>query len=99
VVTVIPAEPLVPPPAAVIVAFPAATAVTSPDAETVATAAFDVAQVITAVALDGEMIAESCTVWPMTTVALAGDTRIDLTFGPAVPLASIGSVGITVVGC
>src|SRR6266516_4028233 len=83
VLTVIVAEPLCPSEVAVIVAAPAATAVTSPLALTVATAVLPLDQVI--VRPGSELpfascgVAVSCTVWPTCTDAVAGFTVTDAT--------------------
>jgi hypothetical protein len=69
--TVIVAAPLVPPAAAVIVAVPAATPVTRPVDETVATERFELVQV-NDVYFFGLAVAVSCSVRPASTVALAG---------------------------
>ena len=69
--TVIVAAPLVPPAAAVIVAVPAATPLTRPLDETVATEPFELVQV-NDVYFFGRAVAVSCSVWPASTVALAG---------------------------
>jgi len=81
-VTVIEEEPLCPSLVAVIVAEPAATAVTSPPF-TVATDAFELDQVTTrparAFPLPSFGVAASCTVPPTTTLAVAGLTATDAT--------------------
>ena len=97
VVTVMLDVPVTPLPLALIVAVPGATAVTSPDEETVATPSFDDDQLMVVVALAGETVAVTCIGCPPTTiVALDGDTLIDLTLGP--PFAKNGAVG-AVDGC
>src|SRR6187551_226441 len=63
-VTVTVDVPMTPPDAARMVAVPAATPVTSPLAETVATEAFDVDQVKVVAAFGGDAVAVSCTVPP-----------------------------------
>lgn len=84
--------PLTPPELAVIDAVPAATAVTTPVAETVATPAFEDPHVNAAAALGGDPLAVSWTVSPTASVALDGDTWIDFKLGP--PLANDGAVGV-----
>src|SRR6266568_2969116 len=94
-VTVIAAVPLLPSLVAVIVAGPAATAVTSPLALTVATAVLPLDQLI--VRPESELpfasfgVAVSCIVWPTCTDAVAGVTVTDatgtvVTVSAAVPL-------------
>src|SRR5690242_9971893 len=78
--TVTAAVPVLPPAAALTVAVPAATPVTRPDVETVATALFDELHVTPTADPDGVTVAVSCTVLPAATVALDGDTEIDRTF-------------------
>src|SRR5687768_11015522 len=82
VVTVIADAPLTLPDVARIVALPAATPVTRPDAETVATAALDDDQTMVAGALAGDGVAVSWADCPTITLAADGDTVIDLSFGP-----------------
>jgi hypothetical protein len=81
--TVIAAEAVCPSLVAVIDTLPGATAVTSPDAETVATAVLLELQVITrpvsTLLLASRETAESCTVPPTWRVDVAGDTDTDAT--------------------
>jgi hypothetical protein len=92
-VTVMVELPETPPAVARIVAAPAATPVTRPLVETVATAAFDVDQVKLLAALAGDAVAVSCTLPFTATVADDGETVTFLTPGP--PFASDGPVGAT----
>ena len=85
--TVIDDSPDLPPADALIVATPAATPVTSPDVETVATALFDELHVKVVADPGGFAVAVSRTVVPATTVALEGDTEIDFTLFAGPPLA------------
>ena len=78
--TVIDELPDLPPADALIVATPAATPVTSPDVETVATALFDELHLKVVADPGGFAVAVSGTVVPAATVALEGDTEIDFTF-------------------
>jgi hypothetical protein len=75
--------PVLPAPAAVIVADPAPTAETSPLLETLATAAFDVVHVnvvpLTVAPLASFATAEACVVPPTARLLVAGDTAIDAT--------------------
>src|SRR5512133_1928714 len=96
-VTVMVDAPVTPLALAVIDALPTATLVTSPVCETVATALFDEAQVKVADTLAGDAVAVSCTVCPTASVALVGETLIDLIFGP--PFANSAAVGAVAVGC
>jgi hypothetical protein len=81
--TVIADEEVIPSLEAVIVAEPAATAVASPDPETVATPVLLELQLITrpvsTVPLASRVIADSCTVPAICTLAVGGDTDIDAT--------------------
>jgi hypothetical protein len=82
-VTVMAAVPLCPSLVAVMVAEPAATAVTSPLALTVATAVLPLAHVTTrpdrGLPLASLGVAVSCTVWPAGTLAEAGLTLTEAT--------------------
>jgi len=89
--TVIDELPDLPPADALIVATPAATPVTSPDVETVATALFDERHVKVVADPGGFAVAVSRTVVPAVTVALEGDTEIDFTLLAEPPLASDGA--------
>ena len=66
---------VLPPADALIDAMPAATPVTRPDIETVATAVFDELHVNVVADPGGFALAVSCTVDPASTVALDGDTE------------------------
>ena len=88
--TVIDDVPDLPPADALIVAEPAATPVTSPLDETVAAAVFDEAHVNVVAEPGGLAVAVSCTVAPAETVALDGETDIDLTDFGCPPLAKEG---------
>jgi hypothetical protein len=77
------ALPIWPSLVAVIDTFPAATAVTRPDAETVATAVLlefqPITRPVSALLLASRVTAESCTVAPTRRLDVAGDTDTDTT--------------------
>ena len=85
-------------------AAPGAMPVTSPDDETVATAAFELDHVNVVAVPGGLAVAANCTVAPTSTVALDGDTEIDFTCfpppppPPPPPLAKLGAPGSTEFG-
>jgi hypothetical protein len=82
----------------VIETFPAATAVTSPDVETLATAVFAELQPITrpvsTLLLASRVTADSCTVAPVRRLALVGDTDTDATGIGAGALTVIAEVAV-----
>jgi hypothetical protein len=82
--------PVFPPADALIVAEPAATPVTSPLDDTVATAVLDDVHVNVAAEPGGLAVAVSCAVEPAARVALDGETEIDLTVLVCPPFASDG---------
>ena len=82
--------PDLPPADALIVAEPAATPVTSPLDETVATAVLDDVHVKVVAEPGGLAVAVSCVVAPAAMVALDGETEIDLTDLGCPPLANDG---------
>ena len=96
--TVIADVPFLPSLEAVIVAFPAATAVTNPEAETVATVGLPELHVIvrpvSTLLLASRVTADSCAVPPTCRLAVAGETETDatgtgcgaVTVSPATPL-------------
>jgi len=88
--TVIDDVPVLPPADALIVAEPVATPVTSPLDETVATAVFDDVHVIVVADPGGLAVAVSCAVPPAATVALDGETEMDLTGLGCPPFANDG---------
>jgi hypothetical protein len=81
--TVIAAAAVCPSLEAVIETFPAATAVTSPDVETLAIAVFAELQPntrpVSTLLLPSRVTADSCTVAPIRRLALVGDTDTDAT--------------------
>ena len=86
--------PLFPPVLAEIVTLPAATPVTSPVEDTVATALLDDAHTIKPALLGGDTVAVSWTVAPTATVAFAGETLTDFTLdGPRANEGDVGKVG------
>jgi len=82
--------PDLPPADALIVAEPAATPVTSPLDDTVATPVFDEVHVNVVADPGGLAVAISCAVAPAATVAVDGETEIDLTDLGYPPLANDG---------
>ena len=88
--TVIDDVPVLPPADALIVAEPAATPVTRPLDETVATPVFDDVHVNVVADPGGLAVAVSCAVAPAATVALDGETEIDLTALGCPPFANDG---------
>jgi hypothetical protein len=89
--TVIVDVPVLPPADALIDAVPAATPVTSPVVDTVATALFDELHVNVVADPGGFAVAVSCSVDPAATVTLEGDTEIDLTLLAFPPFAYDGA--------
>ena len=89
--------PVLPEPAAVIVAVPAPIAETSPLPETVATAAFDVVQVndvpLTVAPFASFATAEACVVPPTVRLLVAGVTAIDATLAVVDPVTRNLAVG------
>lgn len=88
--TVIEDVPDLPPAEARMVVDPAATPVTNPPEETVATAVFDDVHVNVVADPGGLAVAVSCAVAPAATVALDGATATDLTDLGCPPLANDG---------
>ena len=82
--------PVFPPAVALIDAVPAATPVTNPLVETVATAGFDEFHANDAAEPAGFAVAASCVVAPMATVAADGETETDLTVFGGPPFANDG---------
>jgi hypothetical protein len=82
--------PVFPPAAALMTAVPAATPVTSPEVETVATVAFEDDQTKAVAEPPGLAVATNCCVAVAATVAVDGVTDTDLTGFGGPPLANDG---------